>query len=200
VGKDPRRFRLEKNRKDKMMKKGILSIALSLALISTFVAPTVVMASNEATQSASTNQATTIAIKAQDYSTDVAEITFPAGTPGATISNPSNDQSETQTFGDAGTAKPVVTLVSDATYTVYYQITEFSGDVVASEYYLLNDKGAVCADAASVSNAVTFDSITSTSTTIDAGTDNAKDFYLKVVLSSSAGKSGSSTLTILGES
>lgn len=182
------------------MKRQMLALVLSLVLICGFVAPTAVVASNQATQNASTSRATTIAVKAQDYSTDVGNITFPEGTPGATVSNPSNDQSETQAFGGAGTAKPVVTLVSDATYTVYYEISAFTNSVVANEYYLVNDKGAACADADSVSNAVTFGAVTSTGVTINSGTDNAKDLYLKVVLSSTAGKSGTSTLSILGES
>lgn len=188
------------SRKEQMMKKMTLGLVVSLILICALVAPGAVLASNQATQNASSSRATTIAIKAQDYSTDVTTITFPEGAPSATISDPSNDQSETQVFGNATTAKPVVTLVSDATYTVYYEISTFTNSVVTSEYYLLNDKGAACADAGSVNNAVTFDSVTSTGTTINAGTDNAKDLYLKIVLSSSAGKSGTSTLSILGES
>ncbi len=87
-----------------------------------------------------------------------------------------------------------------ATYTIWYGITTFTNGVVASEYYLVNDKGAACADASAVSNAVTFDTPTSTGVTIAPGAGNEKDLYLKITLSSVAGESGSSTITILGES
>jgi hypothetical protein len=142
-----------------------------------------------------------IQIKAQDYLTDVAEITFPAGAPGAVISNPSNDQLETQIFGGAGTAKPVVTLVNNGStsYRIYYQVSAFTSGIVANEYYLINSKGEACTSADSVSNVFTFGTPVDTGITLGEGIDNAKDLYLKIALSNVAGKSGTSTLTILGE-
>lgn len=142
-----------------------------------------------------------IQIKAQDYGTDVGSITFPEGAPGVTVSSPSNGQSETQAFGAAGEAKPVVTLVNtgSATYKLYLEVSTFTDGCVASEYYLVNDKGTACPSADYVNNAVVFDTLTDTGTTIGTGSANAKDLYLKVGLSALAGRSGSSTLTVLGE-
>lgn len=150
--------------------------------------------------------ATTILLKAQDYTTDVSTITFPTGAPGATISNPSNDKPitpDTQIFGAAEVAHPVITLVNNASvqYTIWYNISAFTNSVVANEYYLINDKGAACANDTLISNAVTFGADTKTSTTIAAtGGDTAKkDLYLKVTLGYAAVKTGTSTITILGE-
>ena len=184
------------------MKKRILALAGVLALVAVLVVPMVAMATHQAEQSASTGSATTINIRAQDYTTAVADITFPAGTPSTEVSNPSNDKPETQILGDAGTAKPVVTLFngSSVTYTIWYNITTFTNDVVSNEYYLINAKGGGCADAGAITDAVTFDTDTATTTTIEAGAGKEKDLYLKIVLSDVAGQSGSSTLTILGES
>ena len=151
---------------------------------------------------------TAIEIRAQDYLTAVSTITFPQADPGTTVSNPSNNVDgggSPQAFGGAGDAKPVVTLVNTDTvaYTIWYNITTFSEGVVSEEYYLINDKGAACANADAISNAVTFGADTTTGTAIaatgDAGEDDQKDLYLKVVLSALAGKSGTSTIAILGE-
>ena len=144
---------------------------------------------------------TAIKIRAQNYTTSVSSITFPEAEPGATVSNPSNSENETQTFGSAGMAKPVITLYNGgaSTLTIWYNITTFTNSVVSSEYYLINAKGAACANGDAINNAVTFDADTNTATTIAAGAGNEKDLYLKVILSSVAGKTGTSTLTILGE-
>ena len=142
-----------------------------------------------------------IEVRAQDYTTSVSSITFPEGAPEATVSNPSNSASETQTFGGAGTAKPVITLYNGggATLTIWYNITTFTNSVVSSENYLVNAKGAACADASCITGSATFDADTTTGTTIAVGAGNEKDFYLKTTLGTPAGKSGTSTLTILGE-
>ena len=154
---------------------------------------------------------TTIEIRAQDYTTVVSEITFPQGAPGDTVSDPYNEmngQGSAQTFGVAGTAKPVVTLVNTAAvpYVIWYNITTFTNNIVSNEYYLINDKGAACIDESAIINTVTFDQDTMSNggTTIaatgDAGEGDLKDLYLKIALSSNqANKEGSSTLTILGE-
>jgi hypothetical protein len=149
---------------------------------------------------------TAIEIRAQDYTTAVTSITFPQAEPGDTVSQPYNNvdgSGSPQAFGNPGT--PVVTLVNtDATaYTIWYNITTFTNGVVSNEYYLINAKGAECANATAISNAVTFDTDTVTTTTIaatgDGGENDEKDLYLKIVLSAAYGKSGTSTLTILGE-
>jgi len=147
------------------------------------------------------SRSTAIEVKAQDYSTAVTSITFPAGAPSAEVSLPTNSALDTQTFGGAGTAKPVVTLYNGggSTLTIWYNITSFTNSVVSSEYYLINTKGAACADASCITNAVTFDADTGSAgaTTIAAGAE--KDLYLKITLGSPWGKTGTSTLTILGE-
>lgn len=145
-----------------------------------------------------------IQIRAKDYTTSISSITFPEATPGKIVSNPYNDidtVSSPQTFGGAGTAEPVVTLFNGGagSLIVWYNISSYTEGAVSNEYYAINDKGAACADANCVSNSMTFDSNVSTGTTMAAGAGNEKDLYLKVVLNSSWGKSGTSTLTILGE-
>jgi len=145
---------------------------------------------------------TAIEVRAQNYTTSVSTITFPAAAPETTVSQPYNDidgSGSPQTFGGAGTAKPVVTLYNGgaSTLTIWYNITTFTNSVVSSEYYLINAPGAACENAGLIDNPVTFDENTNTEITIVNG--NNKDLYLKTILSSVAGKSGTSTLTILGE-
>ena len=147
---------------------------------------------------------TAIEVRAQNYTTSVSTVTFPQGAPETTISAPYNNidsSGNSQTFGGAGTAKPVVTLYNGggSTLTIWYNITTFTLGIVSSEYYLVNAKGAACADANCITESVTFDADTPTGTTIVAGAGNEKDLYLKTTLSAVAGKSGNSTLTILGE-
>ncbi len=184
------------------MEKKILILVGVLALAMTLVASVTVLATNIATQGATTNKATTIEVRAQDYTTTVSTITFPAGAPSAEVSLPTNGVgAEVQTFGAAGTAKPVVTLFngSAGVLTIWYNITTFTNSAVSSENYLINGKAAACANAAAITGTVTFGTDTNTSTTITNGAGNEKDLYLKVTLSALAGKSGASTLTILGE-
>lgn len=146
----------------------------------------------------------TIEIRAQDYTTSVSNITFPEGDSGTIISNPYNDidgVGSPQVFGGAGVAKPVVTLYNGgaSTLTIWYNITTFTNGIVSDEYYLVNDKVAACADVSCITNTATFDTDTTTGTTIAVGVGNEKDLYLKINLNTVAGKSGNSTLTILGE-
>jgi hypothetical protein len=146
---------------------------------------------------------TSISIRAQNYTNNVTDIIFPEGASGTTVSQPYNTydgSGSPQTFGGAGVAKPVVTLYngSASTLTIWYNITTFTNGVASNEYYLINAKGAACNSADAITNAVTFGANTSTLTTI-ALVGYEKDLYLKVNLSSVAGKTGTSTLTILGE-
>jgi hypothetical protein len=145
-----------------------------------------------------------IEIRAKDYNTLVSTITFPEGAPGSTISAPYNDVdglSSPQVFGGAGVAEPVVTLYNGnaSSLTVWYNVTTFTNGVVSEEYYLVNTKGGACADVSCITEAAVFDADTTTGITIGAGGGNEKDLYLKTILNSIAGKSGTSTLTILGE-
>ncbi len=186
------------------MGKRILALAGVLVLVAVLVVPMAVLAGNVATQSASTSSAATIEIRAQNYTAAVATITFPEGVPGATVSTPYNDvdgSGSPQAFG-GGSSTPVVTLYNGGsiTYTIWYNITTFTNDVVSSEHYLINTKGGDCANADAINQSVAFDADTTTGTTIAAGGGNEKDLYLKIVLNAEAGKTGTSTLTILGES
>lgn len=147
---------------------------------------------------------TAIEIRAQNYSTSVSTITFPEAAPQSIVSQPYNNingSGNPQTFGGAGTAKPVVTLYngSASTMKIWYNISTFTNEIVASEYYLVNNKGAACTSASCITNDAIFDANTDTGTTITAGAGYEKDFYLKVGLSAIAAKLGNSTLTILGE-
>ncbi len=186
------------------MKKRILALTTSvLVVLAVLIVPMVAMATHQAEQQASTGRATTINITAQNYTSPVSTITFLEGTPSTNVSAPYNDFDgigSPQAFGDPGT--PVVTLLNGASvnYTISYNITTFTNSTVANEYYLINDKGAACASADNITDAVTFDTDTSTGTTIVHGAGNEKDLYLKITLSDEAGKSGTSTITILGES
>jgi hypothetical protein len=146
--------------------------------------------------------ATTIAIRSQDYATSVLNIVFPAGDPSTVISNPSNG-TETQGFGGAGVASPVVTLVNTVAtaYNIWYNITAFSNSVVSSENYVIIAKGGACANADAINQSATLDGsnyVTTGTVTAIAATGEL-DLYLKVTLGTLWGKTGDSTLTILGE-
>jgi hypothetical protein len=184
--------------KDKLNLVLIASIAICGIMVVYSLAPAVM---------AQDDYSNAIHICAQDYSNAVSTITFPIATAGATVSQPFNNfdgSGSSQAFGDAGVAKPVVTLVNtaDVAYTIYYNISTFTNGVVSNEYYVIKDKGASCV-AGDISNAVSFGLDQNTSKTIGAASSGdaaMKDLYLKVVLSGLEGVSGSSTLTILGES
>lgn len=181
------------------MNKKLFSIILGVTLVAAAAIPSVVLAANNAEQTASTLQATTIGIKDQAGTTDVTTITFPTAACGATVSNPSNSESEEQVFGAAETARPVVTLVSPADYTVWLQVDNFSNSVVANEYYALLDNMTECLNADAVSTEITLDGSAYT-TGISMTTSEVNDLYLKVTLGAVAGETGTSTLTVLGES
>ncbi len=143
-----------------------------------------------------------IYIKSQDYSSDVVTITFPKGDPGTTVSNPYNSAnvSYPQIFGNAGEAKPVVTLYNSSSttpYIIWIQISEFTGGVVAEEYYLINEPGAACSDVNAINQSVSLGSSDNTQSLISPL--SYKDLYLKVKLGTGSALSGTSTITILGE-
>jgi hypothetical protein len=185
--------------------KHILSIALVLALISILAAPLGVLASNSASQTATTINTESISIMAQDYSTAVTSITFPPGWPNDIIANPHNnhDGSSPQSVGIS--SLPVVTLVNNnPSYNVrvYFNISAWSNTVVKDEYYLLNDKGTPCLNEDAINNAVDFASNIDTTVHMgpaSAGADANKDLYLKVILGDTGNLSGTSTISILSE-
>ena len=185
---------------------GKLNIAIALFLIVLIIGGlggmTYVLASNVSTQSASTASATTITVVGKVADTAITTITFPEGAPSATISVPYND---IDTVSDAqvlsGTvSEPVVRLknTSGGTLNVTLEITTWTLGVAASEDYEL----VVTTDTtvAVVDNVLSADgNSASVPTAIGITTGAYKALYLELVLSSLAGKSGTSTLTILGE-
>ena len=82
-----------------------------------------------------------------------------------------------------------------------------SEGVVSSENYVIIAKGGACANADAITESATLDGsnyvATGTVTTIaaagDGGEADERDLYLKVTLGTPWGKTGNSTLTILGE-
>ncbi len=183
-----------------------------LALLAVLAAPMAALASNVGDQEASTASAETILIvsKAGTANVTVSTITFPEGLPGATISNPSNNQDGTAA-GDINTgpqvlsgtvSEPVVQLYngSAGTLTVTLEITTWTNSVVVAEYYELvaTDNLTVNAvdDVLSSNGAAN-----SADTGITIDTLTYKALYLEVDLSSIvANQAGESTLSILGQS
>lgn len=146
-----------------------------------------------------------IQIRSQNYSDLVSNITFPKSPPGATVSNPYNNVdgvNNSQSFGGAGVAKPVVTLYNSGNNAlkIWYNITSFTNNIIFNEYFTIKNKGGTCSDVDCVDQTVVFDTNTDTGATISPGSDNEKDLYLKVILGSFSDDLGTSTITILGES
>lgn len=147
-------------------------------------------------------QVTTIHIVAKGSENTVSTITFPQGAPSTTVSDPYNDQdtiSDPQ-FLDTGSSDPVVRLknTSTDTLTITLNITDWTGNVVVSERYELVD--TTTTNVNSVTQTLSSDG---TANTVATGQSIAasgyKALYLEVTLGAAYGKSGSSTLTILGE-
>lgn len=174
----------------------ILSIAVELSGVS------YILASNEATQQASTAKATSISIFGKVADSDVSTITFPEGAPSATISAPYNnvDTNSDPQFLDGSASEPVVRLknTSGGTLQVWLEITTWTNGIAASEDYELVDTTAT--NVSVVNDVLSADgNANSVDTAITMATTTYKALYLELALSSVAGTSGSSTLTILGE-
>ena len=181
---------------------GVLVLAMTLIMSTAVLA-----ADNEATQSASTSEATTFLVggtEAGTKDTAISTITFPEGSPGGTVSVPYNN---VDTSGDpqvlsATVSEPVVKISNthgSASYDVVLEITTWTNSGVDMEYYNLAADGAnnIETVTAELSNANGVARIVSTSVSIASGA--YKDLYLKLTLGSVAGKSSTSTLTVLGE-
>ena len=185
------------------MKKRILAIGIVLGLITVLAVPMAVLAGHQAGQGASTAQATSITIvgKTATSTAVVSTITFPEGSTGAVISDPYSDAvgagEATPQLLDAASSKPVVQLKNGSvgTLKVWLAITAWT-DAVASERYELSDPLTTTTSDLSGATALT---TTSTDTGSTIGADAYLALYLEVTLSASAGASGTSTLTVLGE-
>ena len=181
--------------------KKILVLTMVVALVAALVLPMAALASNhEAGQNASTSSATTISINDQGGTVPITTISFPQGAPSAVISNPSSDASggeNTPQFLDGAASEPVVQLYngSAGTLTIWLGISSWT-EAVASERYVLSDPATTTTLDMSGATAVTTTN-TDTGSTINNGAWLA--LYLEVTLIASSGKSGTSTLTILGE-
>ena len=187
------------------MEKKILTLVGVLILMATLVVQTAVLAAdNDASQAASTGKATTISIVGKVADTAITTITFAEGAPSATISVPYNDVDGS---GDpqvlhASTSEPVVRLknTSAAGLNVWLEITTWntSDALVASEDYELVDPATTTIEVVDdVLSANGGAASVDTSTTIATTAYGA--LYLEIVLGADANKSGSSTLTVLGE-
>ncbi len=143
----------------------------------------------------------TIHIVGKGADTAVGTITFPEGEPSDVISAPYSDvDSGAPQLLHATSSEPVVRLknTSVGTLTVWLGITGWTNSAVASERYELVPPATLTVDV--VDNVLSADGTAasiSTFTTIDAGAYGA--LYLQVTLGTGSGKSGTSTLTILGE-
>lgn len=192
------------------LKKRILALTISvLVVLAVLIVPMAVMAAdNEASQSASTSTATTFLVGGTEEGTKdtaVSNITFTEDVPGATITDPSNniDGSGDPQVLSASDSEPVVKIKNThgtQAYDVVLEITTWTNSVVSMEYYNLAADGATDIETVTdeLSNADGVAKTVSTGVSISAGT--YKDLYLKLVLSSLAGKTGESTLSVLGES
>ena len=196
---------------NKLMRKllGKLNIAIALTLAVVMAGglgvTTYVLAANTATQEASTAAATTISVVGKAADTAITTITFPQGAPSATVSDPYNDVdtvSDSQVL--SGTvSEPVVRLknTSGGTLNVTLEITTWNGTyagfVASEDYELVVTTDTTIAAVASVLSSNGNAASVATAIGITTGAYNA--LYLELVLGSLAGKSGSSTLTVLGE-
>ena len=135
--------------------------------------------------------------------TNLTTITFPEGTTETTISAPYNnlDGSGDPQVLSATVSEPVAKIKNTGSviYNITLEITTWTNSVANMEYYNLATDGATNINTVTseLSDANGTARSVSTGVSISAGT--YKDLYLKLVLSSSAGKTGASTLTILGE-
>lgn len=188
------------------MKKNLIkftALTLTLVLALTLVAQTAVFADNTSNQIATTAKSTSLAVGDKTGDVALTTITFPEDQPNAVISDPWNNVnliSEPQVLS-ATVSEPVARIknTTGSTLTIWLEITDWLDSVAASEHYNLATSGAV--DINAVTDVLSADgnaASVETSTTIADGV--YKDVYLKLTLSSSAGKSGSSTFTVLGES
>ena len=158
---------------------------------------------HQAVQQASTARATAISIVSKAADTAVGTITFPEGAASAVISDPYNNvdgDTDPQILDDSS-SEPVVRLknTSGGTLRVWLSITDWSNNIADAQHYELvatdtTNINAVTTVLSSDGNAATVD------TTETISSDTYKALYLKLTLSSLAGKTGTSTLTILGES
>ncbi len=135
--------------------------------------------------------------------TAITNITFPEGAPSANVSDPYNDvDTDTDPQVVAGSnSEPVVRLsnTSAGTLKVWLQIADWQNGVVVDEDYALVD--TTTTDVSAVNVQLSANGLAaSVDTGVSMATGTYRALYLRVTLGTGSGKSGISTLTILGES
>jgi len=177
---------------------------MALALLAVLAAPMAVLFDNEGTQSASTIKSTSILIRNIADDADVTAITFPSAAASAVVSNPSSNIPETQILtAVAADATPVALLTSATAYNLWFTITDTDNwaETVATEklYTQAVDATLDLDTFGTAALAITvWDTPTAaTPQALAAGVD--KELYLQVTLQAVSGYTGTSTLTVLGE-
>ena len=188
------------------MEKKILALTGALVLAATLIVSEAVLAAHQATQEASTAKATTFLIGGTETTTKdtaVSTITFPEAAPGTTVDAPYNnvDGSADPQVLSATASEPAVKIKNthaSASYNVVLEITTWTNSLVDMEYYNLAADGATNIDAVTTALSAANGGANTVSTGVSINAGAYKDLYLKLTLSSVAGKTGTSTLTILG--
>ena len=189
------------------MEKKILALAGALVLVATLIVSEAVLAAYQATQEASTAKATTFLIGGTETTTKdtaVSTITFPEAVPGTTVDAPYNDidsSGDPQVLSTTA-SKPAVKIKNthaSASYNVVLEITTWTNSLVDKEYYNLAGDGATNIDAVTTELSAANGGANTVSTGVSIGAATYKDLYLKLGLTSVSGKTGTSTLSVLGE-
>jgi len=180
----------------------VLVLTLAVIMVGGLSGITYVLAANTANQTASSGSATTISVVGKVADTAITTITFPQGAPSATVSDPYNDvdtSSDPQVL--SGTvSEPVVRLKNTAgvAYNVTLEIATWTNGVAVAEDYEL--VATTATGTAAVTKVLSSDGhAASVLTGISIPSTEYKALYLELVLSAVAGKTGTSTLTVLGE-
>jgi hypothetical protein len=202
------------------VKKRILTLAITLALLATMLVPMAALAldPNQSGQSASTFTGT-IGIVAKNTAEAVDVIAFPPAPPNTTVSNPVNftdwDPAVDPPPPPANWAQalsptdssPVVRLknTTGGPLIVWFQVSDWGGTprIVTEERYELVDTGTLTVNAVTDvlspgGAAYTVCTFVTIAATGDPGDGDYKDLYLEVDLCDTAGVTGGSLLTVLG--
>jgi len=189
------------------MEKKILALTGALVLAATLIVSEAVLATHQATQEASTAKATTFLIGGTETTTKdtaVSTITFPEAVPGTTVDAPYNDidsSGDPQVLSTTA-SEPVVKIKNthaSASYNVVLEITTWTNSLVDKEYYNLAGDGVTTIDTVTTELSAANGGANTVSTGVSIGAATYKDLYLKLGLTSVGGKTGTSTLSVLGE-
>ena len=182
------------------LRKFIAFTILALAVI--LLTQMTVLADNTSNQSASTAKATTITVVDKTGDVAITTITFPEAAVSATVTVPYNNENgdgDPQVVAGSN-SEPVVRLknTSGGALDAWLSIGSWTESAVIAEDYEL--VSAATTDVATVDDVLSADGATAT---VDTNTEVAAGgymcLYLGIDLGSLAGKTGTSTLTILGE-